>query len=509
MYISKIKVGNTVYDIKDSVAQSEYIGTRITLESAPTSSTLTSGSYTFKIGDEVRVLDASKGDSSTNNYVYYKLYDLVNNHAYWGVAGTGSGEAVSGKAIISINLSVNGISTSRTTESPVITLTNTNDSSDTFSDTWTGNDLTFSGLTPFSTYTVAVDNISGYDTPSISDIVIGIGTSVSRTAMYTAYEYTLSIDSNQTDKTPISEAQMIVTDGTLTKTFTYGSGDNKFRFPTANTVSVSSSTNVSNYKKTVDISTQNKMVSLIYTEIVGGVFAVTTSGNLVTYANINQSTPAGYVGVAVIDPSHDISFFIDKRFPTGSAADTTVGNYKAWSAALYNTDQSYLTNIDTASGDGNSIASAAPTATREAALAAYANGETGIANTNYLIADTTASSETAANNAAKYCRSIANPVTGAYDGYLGSLAEWIAVNDNQVEVNQILTAIGGVAFATTNSGYSSGSTTNTYYWTSSECSSRNAWFWYWTSSSSFAPFISRRKSSGLQGNCARPFFPLS
>lgn len=509
MYISKIKVGNIVYDIKDSVAQSEYIGTRITLESAPTSSTLTSGSYTFKIGDEVRVLDASKGDSSTNNYVYYKLYDLVNNYAYWGVAGTGSGEAVSGTATISINLSVNGVSTSRTTESPVITLTNTNDSSDTFSDTWTGNNLTFSGLTPYSTYTVVVGNISGYDTPSISDIVIGIGTSVSRTATYTAYEYTLNIDSDQTNKTPISGAQMIVTDGTLTKTFTYGSSDNKFRFPTANTVSVSSSTDVSNYNKTVTVSAENKTISLMYTETVDGVFAVTTSGDLVAYSNIDTNSQSSYVGVAIIDSTNDFSFFIDKRFPTGSEAGTTVGNYKAWSAALYNTDQSYLTNIGTAYGDGNSIASAAPTATREAALAAYANGETGIVNTNYLVADTTASSETAANNAAKYCRSIANPVTGAYDGYLGSLAEWIAVNDNQVEVNQILTAIGGVAFASTNSGYSSSGTTYTRYWTSSEYSSSYAWYWSWSSFYSFATFGNFNKSNGLQYRCARPFFPLS
>lgn len=252
----------------------------------------------------------------------------------------------------------------------------------------------------------------------------------------------------------------------------------------------------------------NRTVTITYVEIVEGVFAVTTSGDLVSYSNIDTNSQSSYVGVAIIDPTNNFSFFIDKRFPTGSAAGTTVVNYKAWSAALYGTDQSYLTNIGTASGDGNSISSAAPTATREAALTAYANGETGIANTNNLVADTTASSETAANNAAKYCRSIANPVTGAYDGYLGSLAEWIAVNDNQVEVNQILTAIGGVAFATTNSGYSSSGMTYTRYWTSSERSSGNAWFWNWHSSRSFALFGNVGKPGGDKCDCARPFFPF-
>ena len=280
-------------------------------------------------------------------------------------------------------------------------------------------------------------------------------------------------------------------------------------YGTSYTVSGSAASGYTVESQTYTAGQANRTVTITYVKIVDGVFAVTTSGDLVAYSNIDTNSQSSYVGVAIIDSTNDFSFFIDKRFPTGSAAGATVGNYKAWSAALYNTDQSYLTNINTSNGDGSSIASAAPTATREAALAAYANGETGIANTNYLVADTTASSETAANNAAKYCRSIANPVTGAYDGYLGSLAEWIAVNDNQVEVNQILTAIGGIAFATTNSGYTSGSTTYTYYWTSSEYSSDLAWYWRWNSSYSFAYFYYGGKSGGYQYYCARPFFPLS
>jgi len=209
--------------------------------------------------------------------------------------------------------------------------------------------------------------------------------------------------------------------------------------------------------------TTSRSVTMTYTKIVDGVFAVTTTGDLVQYADINTSSPSSYVGVAITDTSKNMSFFIDKRFPTGSAAATNVGNFKAWSAALYDKDQSYLTNIVTGTGDGKSISTAAPAETRTAAFNAYNNGETGIANTTNLVNDSNASSENASNNAAKYCRSIANPVTGSYDGYLASLAEWIVVNDNQVAVNQILNAIGGVAFSTTNSGRASGTTMVSYY----------------------------------------------
>ena len=71
----------------------------ITLNAAPTSSTLT---YTvdgvtcdFAIGDEVRVVDSTQGDAGTNNYIYYKLFDINNGVAYWSLLksnGESSGE---------------------------------------------------------------------------------------------------------------------------------------------------------------------------------------------------------------------------------------------------------------------------------------------------------------------------------------------------------------------------------------------------------------------------------
>lgn len=243
-----------------------------------------------------------------------------------------------------------------------------------------------------------------------------------------------------------------------------------------------------------------------------GIYAVKSNGDLELPANINTSTPNAYVGVGIINSSTNMRFFIDKRFPTGSAAAANVCNYKDWSSALAGKNQSYLTNIQTPYGDGNSIATAAPEATRTAALNAYNNGETGAANTTNICNDPNCSTDTAQNNAAKYCRSIANPVTGNYDGYLASLAEWIVVNDNQVLVNQILRAIGGVQFKTNASGTGQDAT---YFWTSSEYNATFAWSWLWSNFISKAAFTyyrhkdpSKNSSSTFVIHCVRPFFPL-
>jgi hypothetical protein len=77
------------------------------MNSAPTSSTTTytigtgasAKTYNFKVGDEVRVYDASEGTTESHDYVYYKLYDLVTEGntttAYWDLVGAGAGGGAS------------------------------------------------------------------------------------------------------------------------------------------------------------------------------------------------------------------------------------------------------------------------------------------------------------------------------------------------------------------------------------------------------------------------------
>lgn len=206
-------------------------------------------------------------------------------------------------------------------------------------------------------------------------------------------------------------------------------------------------------------------------DLIEGVFAVTATGKEVRYANINTSTPSAYVGVGVRDSNNNMAFFIDKRCTYGTSNSSDIYNFKIWSNALKVKDTSYLTNISGSIGTGSSIDGAAASDLRTNALNDYLSGKTGVYNTTKICDDTNASSDTVLNNAAKFCRSIINPITGQSDGYLPSIAEYIVVNDNQEEINQILSSIGGIQYSV------SGGSDNPFsrYWTSSEYNSSNAW----------------------------------
>lgn len=244
----------------------------------------------------------------------------------------------------------------------------------------------------------------------------------------------------------------------------------------------------------------SKTVTIAFAQIKDGVYAITSSGTEVAYANINTSNTSQYVGVVVRDSSNKINFFIDKRFPTSSSASATVGNYKAWATNNYSVDITGITNISGSSGSGSGNYWSSSQISQARTL--HKNGETGIANTDKIVAQYT--SDTAANNAAKYCRSIANPISGKYDGYLGSAAEWIAVHENLNDINNTLEKIGGVKFSYNMSGYS----TDTYCWTSTEYGSNDSWYWYWYSGYSHPYFYYDSKSYANQYYCARIFYPI-
>ena len=244
----------------------------------------------------------------------------------------------------------------------------------------------------------------------------------------------------------------------------------------------------------------SKDLVIAFAEVKNGVYAITNQGVEVAYANIDSSNQSQYVGVVVRDTDNDIEFFIDKRFPTGSSASATTGNYKAWATSNYNVDISGITNISGSIGNGNGDYWSSSQISQARTL--HKNGETGIANTDKIIAQYT--SDTASNNAAKYCRSITNPITGEKNGYLGSAAEWIAVHENLTAINNTLNAIGGVQFS-----YSmSGNSTNTGCWTSTEYDSNYAWHWYWYSGNSHPYFYYNNKNNSNQNYCARTFFPV-
>ena len=174
-----------------------------TLNAAPTSSTTsyTKGgqSVDFKIGDEVRVADAEQATEGANGYVYYKLYDLVDNQgtktAYWDLIGAGGGD-VTGRIKVSIATYVNDIAASASLLGNVtVTLTNTTDSTTVETKTWNGSDITFTKLTPLKDYRVTVEDKTGWlRNKSYEDITnLGIGEEKTATFTYSADEYTCSV----------------------------------------------------------------------------------------------------------------------------------------------------------------------------------------------------------------------------------------------------------------------------------------------------------------------------
>ena len=477
--ITKVTVNGSTYQLGGNPDVSGFYKITVTLPTAPNSSTLSYDGYTFPIGAVVRVQDSN----SDSGYAFYRLHDITNGIAVWS--------KLDGGLLIAPETVTVHVASNQATDTDLVGVATVTVNGET--QTYNGSDLVFY-VEEGTSYTINAGSVSGY---AISNDSTSTYTAVfmgSRTANITYNTEVVTVT------TEMNGATLTIDGNTYTEPV-------KIPYGTTYVVTGSAITGYKASSNTITASQASRTVTVTYREAVSGIFAIKSDGTEVSYSDADNSC----VGVVVRDVENDVAFFIDKRFPTesGSSASASRGNYKAWSSALYLTDQSYLTNIDGSGAANTSIQAAANDTLRTNALNAYANGETGVANTDNICNDSLCSSEDAVNNAAKYCRSIQNPVTGAYDGYLGSVYEWIVVNDNQVAINQMLSRIGGVQFAGTNSGFTSRGTSSAYYWTSSERTSQSVWLWYWVSAFVFPYFQSNNKNDQGQYGCARPFFPLN
>ena len=241
-----------------------------------------------------------------------------------------------------------------------------------------------------------------------------------------------------------------------------------------------------------------------------GIYAVTTEGTEVLYANIDTSNPSKYVGVSVKHSSPNMHFFIDKRFPISTTASTSVCNCKPWANPLRSQTISYMTAISGDEGIG--------TALRNTANSAYNNGQTGTYLTTQVCADSRMSSVSAADSGFIYARSINNPVTNAKNGYLGSVAEWFVVIDNITMINNIMNAIGGVELVrdVTRSVLADDIDENQIYvfFLTANVAEPDSKSWYvaitnlwgWTEQQPVC--VKANSNNGEERRCVRTFFPL-
>lgn len=464
--ITKVTVNGSTYQLGGNPDVSGFYKTTVTLLTAPNSSTLSYDGYTFPIGAVVRVQDSN----SDSGYAFYRLHDITNGIAVWS--------KLDGGLFVAPETVTVHVASNQATDTDLVGVATITVNGET--QTYNGSDLVFY-VEEGTSYTISAGSVSGYAISNDS------------TSTYTAV-FMGSRTANITYNTEVVTVTTEMSGATLTIDGNTYTGPVKIPYGTTYVVTGSA---VSGYKassNTITASQANRTVTVTYTEQISGIFAIKPDGTEVSYSDADTTC----VGVVVRDAENDIAFFIDKRFTQGSAAAANVNNYKCWSNKLYNKDQSYLTSIRLSE-----------------AFAVYANGETGIVNTNNIVNDPLCASETAANNAAKYCRSIANPVTGEYDGYLGSLAEWVVVNNNLTAINQIMGVIGSTGILSMyRSGYTSGHYSYTYYWTSSEDSDTNAYLFNLHSNqtnmySQESGFSTNSKRSNTQQFCVQTFFPLN
>lgn len=201
-----------------------------------------------------------------------------------------------------------------------------------------------------------------------------------------------------------------------------------------------------------------------------GVYVYTNTGQLIKPEAWDTANNDNAVGVAVI--TDNCRFVISKNLP--------MTNNIAWSDALHGTDVS-----------GILTSSSSSTAQTD-----YA----GQNNTNLI--RSAASGENSSNNAAHYC--YAQTLNGQH-GYLPALGELVVMYNNKSDIDEALVLIGSQSISDRCDELQTSS--QPWFWSSTELSSDRAWFLYWEYSSLYLNNSSKRSTYSL--GYAFPVFPLN
>ena len=185
---------------------------------------------------------------------------------------------------------------------------------------------------------VVFPDVEGYRTPSIATFTAEGTTVVKPTVQYSTDVYTVSIDSNQSEKTDIANVAVTVNDGVEDKTLHDG---DTVKIPTG-TTPTATATSVTGYRKTITVSSVNKTIDVQYDTTLVSVNATS-----------NQSTQQ------IIDPvltgltfeinGTQVAAGTSVKVPTGSALTITspdIANYaKTVTAAATAEGVSYMATV--------------------------------------------------------------------------------------------------------------------------------------------------------------------
>ena len=189
-----------------------------------------------------------------------------------------------------------------------------------------------------SSVAVVFPDVEGYRTPSIATFTAEGTTVVKPTVQYSTDVYTVSIDSNQSDKTDIANATVTVNDGVEDKTLHDG---DTVKIPTG-TTPVATAADVTGYRKTITVNSSTLSIDVQYDTTLVSVNATS-----------NQSTQA------IIDPvltgltfeinGTEVAAGTTVKVPTGSAltiVSPDITNYaKTVTAAATAEGVSYIATV--------------------------------------------------------------------------------------------------------------------------------------------------------------------
>lgn len=279
--LTKVNVNGSVYQLGDDIDASLFYK-YVTLNAAPTTSTLSYDGEDFHIGAVVRVAD----NDSITGYKFYRLHDITTGgNAIWSELDTGS---VTLPETVTVHIATN----QSTTEGLI---NNVNVTVDGVTKTYTGSDLVFY-VTEDTQYTITTNTPAGY---SVSNNSTGTYTAEfwgSREATITYNTTILSVSVTKENAGSVSNPTLTLSvDGTTITNPTF-----PYNVPTGASYEVAVTDSIEGYKTPNAVNGTatgaSYEVELIYKEFRPGIFAYYSDGTLKEYGSADSSA----IGVAVI-----------------------------------------------------------------------------------------------------------------------------------------------------------------------------------------------------------------
>ncbi len=289
-----------------------------TLDHEPGESDLTftdsEGTHNFQIGDLARVADSE----SEQGYAFYQLYDITSeNKAVWAKSGTGGGVSVLTEKLV-LTLTSNQAQPDASLNGLVVHVKYGDNDTPL---TWNGTAMT-TEIPMNMTYQIEYPTLAGYATPETAEYIALAGNTRTVEASYNATILTINIDSNQTDKSDLSNVQITLS-GSISKILDYEGDALTLKVPTGKTLTITPSqldgyATVSAIEKTPEAATES--VDFTYNTTI---MSITLSSNQGTDSTLNAGTQVTVKCGSVNKQLTWTGTVLKEKLPTGQAYTIT------------------------------------------------------------------------------------------------------------------------------------------------------------------------------------------